>query len=362
MTPEVSDRLHAYRLCAALLVLMTHAAQLGYTGPGHGALEGFGRLGVIAFFVLSGVVIAYVVESRHDCFRDYLAARLARLHSVLLPAMLLTFCADLAGRAWMPELYVTFPSPTDARTLAGAPLFPAFLYQGPGLALRWLSNSPLWSIAYEYWYYMLFGAWVYARGQRRWVLLLAAAAIAGTKILLLFPLWLAGVWLYRARVRIADLPSRPVALAGIAGILVLLLLCLPQGYAMLGWLREWGREQIGQNFSAHLPWDLFLLLPVGLVMAAILHPATPSFGPRLAAAIAWLADATFSIYCYHLPLLLLLRASGFYDSRSAWQSTLAALAVLAACVALSLLTERRKQPWLRAWRRLLGLGPRPKVA
>jgi peptidoglycan/LPS O-acetylase OafA/YrhL len=353
MSPAVSIKLHALRLVAALLVVATHANQLGYTGPSHGVLEPLGRLGVIVFFVLSGYVIAHVSQTRHHDLRSYMLARFGRLHSVLIPALAVTALADLAGSSLEPHLYAGFPPVRDPGVLATAPLFASFMYQSFGNGMRWLSNSPLWSIAYEFWYYVLFGTIVYLRGAMRWLAVVGTACLCGLKILLLWPIWLVGVLLYRERERIAALTPRVATLAGILSVAILTWLCLPTGFSELSGLRDWGIRTIGQNFSAFVLWDLVLVLPICLSMIFVSHPDTAGPGPGGSAWIKSLADGTFSIYCYHLPLLLLARATGFYAVNSPTQSTLAAIGVVIICLVLSTITERRKRPWLRLWGRIL---------
>jgi len=353
MSPAVSIKLHALRLVAALLVVATHANQLGYTGSYHGVLEPLGRLGVIIFFVLSGYVIAHVSETRHHNLRSYMRARLGRLHSVLIPALLLTVLADLAGSSLEPGLYAGFPAVRNPSVLVTAPVFASFMYQSVGNGMRWLSNSPLWSIAYEFWYYVLFGTIVYLRGATRWVVVIGAACVCGLHILLLWPIWLAGVLLYRRRARIAVITPRLATLSGLLGVAILTWLCLPTGFSALSGLREWGIRTIGQNFSAFLLWDLLLVIPICLTMVFVSHPRTTVIGSVVGTWIKSLADGTFSIYCYHLPLLLLARATGFYVPASPIQATLVAIAVVTICLLLSTVTERRKRPWLRMWGRIL---------
>jgi len=75
----------------------------------------------------------------------------------------------------------------------------AFLSQS-GAAYGPVWNPPYWSLCYEVWYYALFGAAVYLPPARRMLWLVLLAAIAGPRILLLLPVWLAGVWLAWATV------------------------------------------------------------------------------------------------------------------------------------------------------------------
>ena len=59
-----------------------------------------------------------------------------------------------------------------------------------------LSNVPYWSVPFEFWYYAIFGAWVFGRGKWRWLLAGGAALVAGPVILLYLPIWLMGVLAY----------------------------------------------------------------------------------------------------------------------------------------------------------------------
>ena len=65
-------------------------------------------------------------------------------------------------------------------------------------------NIPFWSLNYEAWYYVLFGAALFLRGWRRTIAVVAAALLAGPKIVLL-PFWLMGLLAWRWR---AALPAR----------------------------------------------------------------------------------------------------------------------------------------------------------
>jgi hypothetical protein len=58
-----------------------------------------------------------------------------------------------------------------------------------------LSNGPVWSIGFEFWYYVIFAAIIFP-AKFRLALSLAAMVIAGPRILLLFPVWLTGVVAY----------------------------------------------------------------------------------------------------------------------------------------------------------------------
>lgn len=93
MRPFLSLYLDFFRFLLSLLVFLSHA----YTGEIFWRLSTFSQPAVIAFFVLSGFVIAWVTQERETDSRTYLFARFARLYSVLLPCLLLTAVVDALG-------------------------------------------------------------------------------------------------------------------------------------------------------------------------------------------------------------------------------------------------------------------------
>ena len=191
MVPSLSLYLNGMRFVAALLVFLYHAGfWSNLTVPVFGHL---GQEAVIVFFVLSGFVIAYSAERRHPNATGYLVARFARLWSVVLPALLLTFVCDLVGQALdtaaygdlQPLAFWKWPLVLLANSLFLNDVW--YLDISPG------TDGAFWSLSYEFWYYMLFCAAFYFRGLRRFILIAVAAGIAGPVILLAFPVWLVGV-------------------------------------------------------------------------------------------------------------------------------------------------------------------------
>src|SRR5205085_7713377 len=59
-----------------------------------------------------------------------------------------------------------------------------------------LSNAPSWSIGFEFWYYVIFGATYFLNGYIRILAVFILCMVAGPKILLLMPVWFFGVAAY----------------------------------------------------------------------------------------------------------------------------------------------------------------------
>ena len=194
-----------------------------------------------------------------------------------------------------------------------------YLLRGLSFSNQWFAdpvrlgtNGPLWSLSYEAAYYAMFGAFVFLNGVARWLCLLLFALISGPAILLMLPVWLTGVLLWKVLQRDDLAISKSTA--------VLCMLLLPVAYvvgqdmerpgliheitrsiALL--LRNWG----GIGFSETFLWDTFLALCVALHLfgAARLIQSVP---PGMERPVRWLAGASFTIYVLHYPLLQFLNA------------------------------------------------------
>lgn len=155
-------------------------------------LTGFGHEAVVIFFVLSGYFISASVlrdvRNGRWSWKQYLVNRGVRLYVVLIPGLLLTAAWDLAGG---------LTERLDISTLLGNLFFlQTFDVPGIGKVATYGSNRPLWSLAYEFWYYMLFPCiWHGLFGRRRIVHLAAAALIIvflPRIVVAYFPVWLLG--------------------------------------------------------------------------------------------------------------------------------------------------------------------------
>lgn len=162
------------RFVAAMLVVMEHSRDLLFltlVEVGNLSvpwkvfyfLTGFGNEAVIVFFVLSGFWITSAVSrriERTDFWRTYLIDRLSRLLIVLVPVLMLGAVLDLTSIHLLGSQYVDV---TSGALTVQRPVIDSL---GPGVLIGNLlflqklvfptfgSNGPLWSLAYEFWYYI----------------------------------------------------------------------------------------------------------------------------------------------------------------------------------------------------------------
>ncbi|TDN39581.1 hypothetical protein A8B98_18000 [Hymenobacter sp. UV11] len=203
----------------------------------------------------------------------------------------------------------------------------------------------MWSLSFEFWYYTIFGLWFYRQHTFKGLLLpLAACLVAGPKILLMMPLWLAGVMAYR-------LP-RPQVRAETAWLLVSAGLLGAAGMALYLPPFPYG---IGPPlfFAGQFLSDWFTGLFISLALWIL-----PSANPSKVSG-SWIdkfrkvADLTFPIYVLHYPLLILWQ--GIFKQRpyDAGQLAGALVMVLLVAAAIGLVLERQRPVWAKFFKWLL---------
>lgn len=349
--------LDSLRLGAALVVLVGHALDMWFPGGAHDpTLPGnLPHAAVVVFFVLSGHVIAYTSSVRHRRLGDYLEARLSRLCSMVVPALLVTAAVELAVR------YQADPNLLNAY-VRGA-FGPRYAVTGTFMNEVWLfsaappANIALWSLSFEFWYYLIFGLWFFTgRGLKSWALALAAGLVAGPKILLMMPIWLMGCaayWLPR--------PTLPPRLAWL-GVGVALFAAL--GSIMMAPPWPWPIGSAPFFFANQFvtDWGSGLFIAVALWLVPSPPPEPQRLVPeQLVQRFRSIADLTFPIYVLHFPLLVLWRVLFGTRLEDAVQCTVAVAVVLLVAALAGWQLERRRKSWTRFFRFVFARLPRPFV-
>lgn len=221
LTERASVHLDMARGLAAVAVLAGHVRgffflpyhELTHHSVGLSALYAMTALGhqaVIIFFVLSGFFIVSSIISSIEKDRwswtVYLTNRIVRLSLVLAPALVLCWIVDHIGMAvkstaafYSQQLSFSF-STSIAQLETVRNFFGSLFYLQGILAQPFGSDAPLWSLSYEFWYYMLFPLLLCALLRRRRAsmrvvfagLAVAAFWFVGSAISLYFLIWLVG--------------------------------------------------------------------------------------------------------------------------------------------------------------------------
>ena len=190
LEPCFSIYLDLVRFAAAMVVFIEHGHQLGLVRQLPWIIDGLAHEAVIVFFVLSGYIIEAVTDRDGGDGRQFAAARASRIYSVAVPALLLGYgtiaVTRISYEGWgglgrslgVAQLL----TPLGCLTFQGQDWF---LDRSP------TGNGPYWSLFFEVWYYYLYGVFVFSRGRSRIGWFVLGLLLAGPKILLLAPCWLA---------------------------------------------------------------------------------------------------------------------------------------------------------------------------
>lgn len=341
MNKPFSVYLDLVRFTAACLVYLYHSNQRWLTTDILPA-SNFGHSSVIVFFVLSGFVIAYITDKKERQFATYAASRLSRVYSVAIPAILLTVLLDAVGRHLLPGIY-SYPFDNFLLRVGASTLL---LNEVWFVSVTSFSNVPYWSICYEMWYYVSFGLLMFL--PKRFALLSVAMlmVILGPKIVLLAPIWVLGVVLYRWDA-LPKLPATAYWLLlffSTAGILAF------HYFKVSEWATELLKSVIGAKWHTELTFSKFfvgdyLLGILVFVNFAAMRTCSPTLAPAILVferPIRFLAGYTLSLYLLHQPLFLFWGAvlRGDPNGQAFWWLTTGLVAV--SVFAVGQLTETRR--------------------
>jgi peptidoglycan/LPS O-acetylase OafA/YrhL len=313
---------------------------------------------VIVFFVLSGFLIGGMglarLQARTFDLKDYTIDRTSRLFVAFLPALLLTLFLDYVGNAWFPQagLY-SHTQPMIAEKINTPPfesLATPTNFLGNLVMLQsfrvpaYGSNTPLWTISAEFWFYFMFGlaaVLLLHRSVRTWGAAIAVGAVVFAILGAVFP-YLLGLWLIgvgAALIGRSRLERPLLALILFVAVLVAARIMHDKVSALV-----WGQSVRDYSVAASFAYLLYSMRPARSALLA-----------RLAGFNRFMADFSFSLYLIHFPLLIFISsvafASGYFpgvatgyrptDPEGLLLYILILVAVYLAAWGFSLLTERQ---------------------
>lgn len=284
-------------------------------------VSGSGHQSVVCFFVLSGYFIggsvSRSIQKDQWHWSDYLLRRLVRLWIVLLPTLLLCLLWDRLGIALghSPALYagqVNNHMTGDVRHLLAPGIFLGNLFFVQTLLTPVFgSDGALWSLAYEFWYYLLFplgflAIWKTSPAIQRVLCALvfvAAAWFVRRDILEYLPMWLLGVLLfYLPAPRFSSTAGNAIRIACTVAYCVFFF-------------------GLGRVHSIPAVWNDYILGAATLAYLWILlsHREAHPENSHYVLASREAARFSFTLYAVHTPLLVLLVSLLLGDSR--WYPT-----------------------------------------
>lgn len=320
--------LDGLRGLAALYVMIGHARWLLWEGYSQGfkthpqdytllekigvyglSLFSYGHEAVLLFFVLSGFVIHLSYSKK--LFRDqstnfdtvsFFWRRIRRIYPPFLFTLVLTYVLDTIGqRAGYSIYFGQTPNELINHNIRTDHSFinllgNLFFYENPRIGI-WGTNGPLWSLKYEWWFYMLYPILflVNRRNIKAAIFLVLFLFAAGTvlgmlqqafffsvfQMLLFWYLGAIAADIYTGRFKISY------------RVLSVFTLGLPLGLMM----SKFYPGLILTEFA----WSLGFF---GLINAVIGYNSTRQQPIRLTG-LAWLGNCSYTLYIIHFPLFVL---------------------------------------------------------
>ncbi|RDJ97824.1 acyltransferase family protein [Paraburkholderia lacunae] len=352
------------RWAAALLVVVNHARSLilvDFGGVQNKSVfskvlylaTGLGHEAVVIFFVISGFLVGGLTlerwQFRGPDIRTYASARVSRIYTTLIPALIIGAALDFIGLRWFNSstIYTSVSQYHIASinyTIVSAMTLPTFignLFMMQGTLTQPLgSNGALWSLAYEWWYYCIFACTAAAMtgsGNKRFAYLMAALLIAmllPAKLVLWGLIWVVGIVTHRW---IKSTAWRPAPIVGIGCFIAALT-----------------ASRLSHNvaaFETNLPGSFLRDFVLGICYATALASSSRLSRPmRFARWHQELARFSYTTYLFHLPALLFICAAAYQVAGLPFpqQPHLAGIGYLlgaillayAYCLAMSTVTER----------------------
>jgi len=253
-------------------------------------LTGFAHQAVVVFFLISGWLVGGSLLNKRgqpEALKLYAIDRVTRLWTVLVPTFALILAIGILTGSVDPR------SADFSRENA----YSATALAGNLVGLQTISvpqfggNFPLWSLANESWYYLMFPLLLMSFGGPRRVpamlALAAAAVLLPFNIVLYFALWLLGAAF--SRVRLDCGPATRIAL-------LMVLAALSVYFRLKGHNDDMGPASFGQDLLLSVIFLLFL-------SSTIFRPSPAIRLAPVRNAANFFSNFSFTLYVIHIPVL-----------------------------------------------------------
>jgi peptidoglycan/LPS O-acetylase OafA/YrhL len=329
----LSHWIDLFRWTAAFAVVLAHAAnrfvQPVDTIPtsektlvqyGYAFVMGFSHPGIMIFFVISGFLVggtAYreVTRTGGIDVPRFLGRRLIRLWIVIIPALAATWLFDTVGAAQggvSAEIYSNVKSLGAGAAVCNLAFLQTVACDPYG------TNGALWTLFNEFWYYFLYVAGLMLILGRRYsaatrialaafILVVAIASLfqrEGAPMIPYFSIWLLGAWA-------AVVPHAPTRAS--PWLLLITLTALLGGFRTGMGLKWWNHDGVGS-----FVFDLVSMGVFALFLAKMRFDPVP-LTRWIAVPSVLLASFSFTVYCFHVPLMNLMAALGERHAGEGWR-------------------------------------------
>lgn len=315
------------RAASAFVVLLAHVQQIlinptwmPFSLSGRSDIAPFiysqiGAIGVMVFFVLSGFLIAYSIannleNNRYEKFstKKYFKSRLRRLYPPLIFSQVLVLLVFGVFHFFELNSAVFFTTGKELYLARNEFNFHLVDYVGSFFFLNNIVsgvsspiiNGPLWSVAQEFWFYIIAGLLVASFYRRRMLIALVLVSSFVFSQADVFFLYGFGVWLLGAAAAVLHMNRLHESNATLISVLALVALIV---WVVLLYLNENLFVRARHQFVFGIAFSFFLLLLLGNKI--FLRGVVCSWFVKK---VAGQACFSYTLYLIHFPLLLLIWA------------------------------------------------------
>ncbi|MGY8818127.1 MAG: acyltransferase family protein [Pseudomonadales bacterium] len=315
------------RAVSAFIVLLAHVQQIlvsptwmPFSLSGRSDIVPFlysqiGAIGVMVFFVISGFLIAYSIannlkKSRYESFsaKKYFRSRLLRLYPPLIFSQVLVLLVFGVFYFFEINSAVSFTTGKELYLARNEFDFHFVDYAGSFFFLNNIVsgvsspiiNGPLWSVAQEFWFYIIAGLLVASFYQPTMLIplvLVLGSIISEADVFFLYGF---GVWLLGAAAAVVHMKKLHQSNIGLLSIVALVALFL---WVALLYFNEDSYVRARHQFVFGVAFSFILLLL--LANKNVLREMACSWYVRK---ISRQAAFSYTLYLIHFPLLLLVWA------------------------------------------------------
>ncbi|WP_442592199.1 acyltransferase family protein [Pedobacter sp. AW31-3R] len=336
------QKLEAIRGFAALYIVLCHLGIHKWKIAGHDLsfLLKSGQEAVMLFFILSGFVIHYSFQRSAD--KSFIGFFKKRFYRIYIPLGIVFLTSYV--------LYAAYSKPLETDILQQ--LFGnLFMLQDLEevrprvLCAPFLNNNPLWSLSFEWWFYMIYFV-VQKYYKEKAFFVVSVLSIAATASYLIYPFFVNRIFMYLilwwAGVEMADLYGNGKQinfrnlrnLYLVLGSCSLLLLINCRGY--------FGDIEIGKYPFLEVRHFIFTLLAI--TIALLWKKAHWLLFDYTLGLFAFLAPVSFVLYISHWFLVIRPDYLDFMGDLK-----LQVMAGIPICLLYSFLVEMKIYPFLRKW-------------
>jgi len=283
--------------------------------------------------------------------KGFMIARLGRLYSVLLPALVLSII--------VAQILIGYSVYDSNLIQNNSNLILRFLLNISFLAESWFLNAtpplngPFWSVHYEFMYYLIIASCLLVKGRMKYFFILFFVLIAGIKVLLLFPCWLMGSLIYYIVSKDKLLKTGPSVVIFFVSTLFLILIL--SGHLILPFYKGPGDHLFhgmalffSWNFRADIVFSFLVAINIYSFFGfskAILHWSNGQIFKKTHHLVQALSNCSYTLYLFHTPLLFLFSPLWLYDKTNSYHQVGLIIMVMVTVYFIATQTEWKVDFW-----------------